>query len=726
MDGATATYYIVSGGVVTTTTTKTEIDRAPEGWQDYEISYERGWQYYGVYTAYSTPLKFMKDGAEILRHIMYTYGVEGNGLHLLVEKQDPSDWTFDEMFDGEVDMSKAQDEFDYIVAPIMQGGFIEKLKSREDTEYVYDLDNNADVVWVKHDGREMQGLIEWSFLTGGLDPYYQPDLLYLDTEGSNYYIKPQTQSKNPTSIFDNGFLAKSSGAPSQDVTFRLIYNFELQILGTVVGNSNLKIQIREVRLSDNTLITVHDYVTCANQAPSTVVTYSGDETLVLTVPSDRYLTMTFRLWNPTSGTFILATDYNLTINTSTLTGYFTNRFEATFIPTLPIGTVLAYLLEDINGAAINITDTLTSVYLNDQVVLTSGNGVRFLEGCKLTVTFKEVFNFLHSKFSASLTYNESTDTVYIGLRDAAFEDLLNGDIGTLQADDFTITPFTELMFTNLEIGSEEHDYDSKSSDENEVTNGKDEFNTLTKRLSPLTRMNGKTESYVSKIRCDMTGIELVRVNLGGKELADASSDNDVFALHINSASSGTEDIIIQGALTTVTYWTLYRKAINLTPGASYFEIENVFSPASVYNIIFSPLRSLLNNGTWFRSILKFSDAGSLSLQSTYKNTANNTKMIIFEGATPTEYNEGANVTISSLCAAGDVIFQPVRYKFKTKEDININSIIRTYPFRYIEFAFNGNTYNGYIIRVTSKPTWRGETEFELIAHRDDDLTNLIR
>lgn len=728
-DGAQWVYYIVTAGAVSTTTTKTALSRAPEGWQEYEVSWERGWTYYGIFTNYSTPLKFVKDGAKIVRHLLYTYGIEGNDVNLLIEKQDVSDWTFDTFFEANLDMSKAQDEFDYMIVPVIQAGFLEKLRARENNTYVYDLDDNASVRWLRHDGIDMQALIKWNCLPGETsNGYYQPTLVHVDTEGTNYYLRPTTQYKQPTSLTEASIVSNVSGQ-DVDVDFRFIYKVRVDLYGGAVGACHFKIRFRTVDAVSGAVISEYDIITnTAVIVAGSFQTYSGDETFTFTVEDGTYVEVVYRMYDTgTMTNLISGIDYDTTTYLFNLNGYFINRYEVTYIPTLPIRWVVQSLIEDLSeDATINVSDTLTDVYLNDQVVLTSGDGIRFLEGCKLSVNFIDVFKFLDAKFSASMHYSATTNTVYIGRKEDVFEDALNPDIDTFVASDFKAIPFNELSFSTLKIGSGLHSYDKKNSTLDEITNGKDEFNTTVERISPLDSMNGKESDYDTKIRCDMYGIELVRANLSKKELADASGDNEVFAFHITAATVASTDIVIQGVLTTISYYELFRTPINLTPGASYFEIENMFNAESVYNILFSPLRSLLNNGTWFRSILKFNDSGALRFMASGKNNPNNTKMIVYEGVVPTEYNEGANVTISTLCAAGDVIFQPILYKIKTKEDIDISTIINTYLFRYINFTFNGISLNGYIIRVTAKPTWREGVEFDLLAHRDDDLTDLIR
>ena len=130
-DSGTYKYYYVSGGSVLTTTTQTQLSRAPLGWKDCEVGWERGFTYFGLFTNYTTPLKFIKDGAMILRSRSYVVGggIESK-LELFVEKFNPSTYAYETFFTGDLDMSQSVDEFNYVTANIMESGFDYKIKNQ--------------------------------------------------------------------------------------------------------------------------------------------------------------------------------------------------------------------------------------------------------------------------------------------------------------------------------------------------------------------------------------------------------------------------------------------------------------------------------------------------------------------------------------------------------------------------------------------------------------------
>lgn len=710
-------FYTVATGV-DYTITATELNRAPEGWKDYEIIFERGFTYYGLFTSFTTPLKFLKDGATILRHLKYTFGIETK-VELLVEKRN-EDWTYSTFFRGDIDMSKTQDEFDYLIAPIIEGGFVEKLKSRVDTPYTYELWNHDDVQWVEHDGIEMQALLKWTGVTNE-DVNTVPTLTHYETEGTNYFMKPFHQNDIGTY---RELLVNTSGA-SQDIELTLDYN--LNINNSAPYNPFLHIDARgynattHVSTTDTTIYHHPTVQTAASQD------YSGSVTVTVTIPDGEGIWISIRLYVASPAGYVSDGSYVCTSYTMQARAYFINRFETTHIPTLKASRMFELLMESINDDAdvpVTAVSNLLTSTLNDEHFLSSGDGISSLQNCTITTTFADFYKWVNSKFGASLYYDRASNTVYLEDKTVVFNGVINSDYSISSVDNFKCTPFTEEAFTNLMIGSRNFDYDSKSQDANEITNGRDEWNVTSKYLTPLTRLGNATKDYVSPYRDDPHGIEQVRSNRQGKELADASSDGEVFVLHCEAITTGS--FIPPGATAAVSTRILFRTAIDATAGANYWQINNIFSPETAYNIFYTPARCVFRHGNWFRALFKLNDADDFKYKGSGKVNLSGNQMWTSEGAVPDELHEDYDIGIMSLCANDDVLFLPFIFEFDTKEEINLYNLINDNPFNYITFVFKGNTYSGYILKATTRPSMRGRSSFRLLATYDTDITNLIR
>lgn len=698
---------------------ETPLDRAPEGWADTEVVVERGFVYYGMLTSYTTPLKFLKDGAHILRYLMFTYGSEAQ-VQLLLKKFNPDSgvYAYETFFAEDIDIGKAVSEFDYVLASAIEGGFAAKLKAREDTEYEYDLEANADVEYVKHDGLELQAKLNYGGIpNNNIGGYVYPELFWIDTEGSNITLNPISQS---TTSAPTRFLENNSGS-SQDIDITLDFNVSIYIDSSVLTNSYFHIDIREVVISTSTLTTTHNlYASVYAHVPNTTHSYIDTATITLTVPTDTRLEITYRVWNPSSTSYLLPSlAYTLISISETMGVYFVNRFEETYVPTLKLKKAFDLVVQSIaEDATITVTSSLIESAMNNEHFITSGDGLRSLSGSKIKLSFKTLFEFLNKTFCAACWYNADTNTFYIESRDDVFVNTVNPDFTLMESVvNFKAYQFTQETFNNLKIGGGVFNFDAKGADDKEITNGKDDFTATSNWLTPVVKIK-KDADYVSPIKYSPYAIEFVRINLEGKELADASSDNELYMMHCEDSIS--DSYVIPSTGVTIDYRLLFRTPILV----GTWEIENVFSPETIYNIIYSPARSIYRNGKYFRSLFKYNDGDNFKFQLSGKNNVGNLKMITKTGGF-VDYDEGTDIAISTLCADGAELFFPAIFEFETKEVINLYQFIKDNPFNTLEFPYNGNNYRGFILEAHSTPTKRGKTKLRLLAAPDTTITDLI-
>lgn len=727
-DSGTYKYYYVSGGSVLTTTTQTQLSRAPLGWKDCEVGWERGFTYFGLFTNYTTPLKFIKDGAMILRSRSYVVGggIESK-LELFVEKFNPSTYAYETFFTGDLDMSQSVDEFNYVTANIMESGFPTKFKANESTPYEYDIDGNPDVQYVYHDGIELQAKLFWTgaamdMHTGSNGNDY-PDLAHYDTQGTNIDVTYYNQDGSTYLILQNNSIV------AKDFDLECTFNLNVFVVSGIPVNSYMQLEYREVNLATGLFTGVDYFIENSTyvHVPSTSHTYLGSNSQTITIPSGLGISVTLRMKDVGSSAYLnnsigyIATTIGMDISAG-----FTNRYDPTYVQGLYVFDVLGYLIQSIGAANdgtampyLSVDSSLLTTDYEDQLIITSGDGLRGLEGSKLKITFADLYKFLDSKFGVCFYYDSSSTTCYLEKKGSVFINSVSTTYPLISScAKMRVTPFIQEAFNNLKIGSGTFTYDQKGNDVKEITNGKDEFNNTTEWNTPLVRVK-KTADYVSPIRCDMYGIEFTRINESGKTISDAESDNEVFAMHVNADNSATYYDAV--ANVTINYHTLYRQTILV----GTWEILNIYSPESAYNILFSPKRSMIRNGPYFRSLLKFNDNDYINFQVSGKNNAFSLKMITYSGGVA-DYNEGENILVSALCESGTLLFQPVILEFETKEQINLYNLIESDKYRYIEVIHLGNSYYGFLISVKSKPAKRGVTQFKLLATAGTDLSQLIR
>jgi hypothetical protein len=703
--------------------TPTELPHAPEGWKEITASWERAFTYYGMFTAYTSPLKFVLEGATILRHLMFTDGIEAQ-CELWVEKLNTQTGAYETFFKADLDLSTAVSEYDHVSCAIMENGMIAKIKAKEDTLFEYDIDGNPDVHYIKHDGIELQAKLSWTGTPFQNFDFF-PDLNYYDTEGTNISIKHFTQDFG-SSGSNSTFLQNTSGS-SISIDFTTLFNITVT---TGVGTSNANAQLMYGLYPIGGTFSAYYYILNSSfvHGASTVHNYAGADAQTIVVPNGYGLTLLFRLLVISGGGAVVPSgDYSTVMHGMKVDAYFINRYEETYVPCLKAMDVFKYLAksisEDKNGvqdATMTITSTLLETTHDNEIFIFSGDAGRGLAGSKLKTCLTDFFKTMHVITGATLFYNKLTNEISLEHLDRVFEPTNNPSVSTVTSiNNVKVYPFIQEAFVNFKVGCGVYNYDQKSGSDNEITNGKDDPFHTSNWLSPLIRIK-KDVDYVSPYRYDVHGIEHVRVNLSDKKLADASSDNDVFVIHAENDNSNTYTIPETGV--TINYHNIFRTPI-LT---GTWEILNIFSPDSMYNIKFTPTRSIKQaNGKWFRSLFKLNDSDYLRFQVSSKNNANSVKMQTKTGGV-VDFDEGANIQISSLCNDGDEYFYPLVMEFETIEPVNIYNIIEGYPFYTIPVEYNDVVYNVYILTASSKPADRATSSFKCLVAIDNDITDLIR
>lgn len=715
-------YYYHNGTTVATTTTKTPLNRSPEGWQEYMTSLERGFVYFGLDTIHTTPLKFLKDGAYILRYLYYTYGITAKA-ELFIEQLDRSDYTYSTYFRGDINFSKLQDEFDYCIVPILEGGHIEKIKSRDNTYYEYDLMYNSLVEWVKHDGIILKSKLLFSVPTGtsidGLSfssaTFDFPEFVYINTEGSNLFTPFwNVDTANPwTDLFGND----SSNAINYYLSG--VGSFIIAPNGSYTGADFVKIYavINDSAGTFSSEVLLWTSPSALPTGSPTAYNFSFADKVVY-VPSTYRVTIAHRVDGSAVNVWATTSSYmNLEVE-------FSNRYDATYLPILPIQSVLLLILRSITeDNTVTLTSNLLNSTYNAEHYLSSGDGVRGLENSKIRITLNELFEFIDTKFGACLVFDKDANTFYLESKDYVFDNTVNPNYTTpFEITKFQCVPFTSELATNIQIGSQTFN-ENTLTDEDGINNAKFEANVTNEYLTPMVQLDGKTVQKTPAIRDDIYGIENIRINLTDKKLADSENDNEVFAFHIDTSVVASYTFPASGLV--IDYYLLYRKQINLSIGVNYWNIENVQYPESVYNVIYSPARCMYANGSYLRSLYKMNDADFMTFQVAGKNSTLGVGMITTEGATPLVIDEHANIEISSLCVNDNVLFLPYMFHITTKNKINLYALLSEYRYRTIPFIHKGVTLYGFIIKASSKPQIGASTDLVLLSSPDNDLTDLI-
>ena len=700
----TGKYYFMNGNVVDLTTTKTPLRYAPQNWEETQLDWERGFKYHGIVRKTSTTFEFHKDSASILRSVYYNGGVNAYAKFVIERFNDTfAVQDYELLYDGEINFVSYRSTLYGVQSEIIEGGFLNKLESREDTNYDIDLYTNPNQIWVKMDGINLQEICHFISRTGGIlmpsntsSGVNNFDIFYpfkvVTTEG---YVKSKYQEPDPT-IPIKSVVTNISPNP-------VTYNIELSGVVDINVNSSVTppvyLKIRILERDALGIIVAYTTIFLSSAINSTGYNIVNVPlfTTAYTLPSNYSLSISSTLLDSGGVGFtnsswqIIDSGLDLQISADI-------RTRTTFIKCLRPLYVFSQLIDKISdGNTIADSQLLDG---NEDKVITSFDSIRNLPNSKLNTNFQDFYESMNNIFNTCLIYDKINNFCYLESKATAYDNstsVLNlGEISQLE-----IIPHTKDLFSKLEASYKNYDYDS--------VNGKDEFNTLNEFLSPLTAVS--TQLNLSKTyRADMYGIEFTRLNLTDKIVTDGDSDNDIAIIHIENTVAGQIPLFMPGA--GEDYYEIHRD--------SSLTITNIYSPQTAFNIFFSPKRCLLRQGNYLRSLMYGNDSELIKYQISSKNNYLGLKMVTNDGTTTID--EGADILISTL---DGIIFKPTIFEFKTKVNSSLDSIMNATPYQLCSFTFKNNTYYGFFLKSSLQPAFNEAQTFRLLCAPQTDLTNLI-
>lgn len=706
MDGSD--YLFVDGsGNVDTQPTPIEIN-APKGWADTDISYERGWTYYGLFRQYSEPYQFVKEAAKIVRWAYYiSKGVEKVlTLQIWAFNYTLAVRDYELLTSCEVDLSTIVDSYDFVEAALIEGGFISKLKAREDSTYEIDVQNNADVVWVKMHGIKLHCILNW-VVTGSeatsFTDIFLPQTDFYATDGINTQLTPLSVDQlNAQSRF---LLNLSGSSVDIEVLSKLNFNVLMDPANTVDGE--LRVVLQLTSFFPQAIISNIVIYTQGSLAPGSTTYISLDQIDTLTFDNNRALELHLIVDDGGGGGG--TNDYQIDmLQCPGLKVRFFNSVPVGYIPALKPYTVYQSLIDQISDSTTNPTSGLLNATHQDKVI-TSGDALRNLDNSKMKISFKDFYQSINSVFSAGLYYDKDADEVILEGKDTFFDNTQIGDLGPVT--NFKAKPLSSEMFGKLKAGFGSYTYDE--------INGKDEFNLTTEFQLPITKVKNEKD-LTSVIRADMYGIEYTRLNLGGKESTDADTDNDNFFIHIDYSSTGVIPDGFPGAGSV--YYDIYRKPLDSTPGTGYWDIQNITFPDTAFNIFFSAKRQLQRWAGYLSGILYLLSSEFIKFQTKTKTNEDATAMITEEGATPDVIDEAIEEQVSNY---GDPLFLPILFEVEIAAPTSLNALITAAPHGYVRFEYKGNEFFGFIIKATVKPTLPMVQTYTLLASPNNDLSKIV-
>jgi hypothetical protein len=120
--------------ILTYNSVPTELVNSPDGWDDTLVKYDRSLKYWGLFRSYSIPLRFIKEGALILRTAFYTSGVNASAT-LTIQKLNRITLEYYTAYTAQFDFATFKDLHDFVDIILIDGELSAFIKKNESIKY---------------------------------------------------------------------------------------------------------------------------------------------------------------------------------------------------------------------------------------------------------------------------------------------------------------------------------------------------------------------------------------------------------------------------------------------------------------------------------------------------------------------------------------------------------------------------------------------------------------
>jgi hypothetical protein len=726
-------------GIVKWQATPKPLQFSPDGWKETQIGFSRSQKYFGINRQFTNAYRFVEDGANILRYLMYKGLGYETKIYLIVTKWDGENDIYEPYYRGEIDLVKMQDDPEKgVTANMIEGDLLKFINAGDDIEFEIPLANQIEV---QMDAVVLANQANYSFINQ-------------EVSGSDH-VSPivflSVDQTLPGFIYQSQFYA---GVPDD------YYFFYTEKAQTIQVSGFLK-------------------ATRANAGFFTanygIVTESGTSytNICLNLPVlantgfDVDLAKTIAM--PANSTLIMIGSFAGVNNIGT---YIESNFQINFNYTHPSSLVKAIrpfelfkaLLLKMLPTQIHTPVSAILETTNPHLVLTSGDAIRGITAPVLKTSFSRFFDSLNKILFCG--FGVSGLNAIFEER-AYFFDVASNTLDLGEVADMSISIAEDQLINSVKAGYPVQDI--------EKLNGKYSFNNTNIFTLPINRVK-KEYDLVSQYLTDPYVIENVRTNFDGKTTTDNKSDNTVFVLNTVPAKPGFTGVGlaysgIQGyefvfsdltaeisSFNENDYFSIENNGDGLdgsyrvissvvdgsflrvvvSPGTSdlvvfsstadisfpiqlkrlvYNSITGVPADSNVYNIEqLTPKRMITAHGSYFRSVMHF-----LTIEKMGFTTADRNKDLVttFDGVT---VSESADIRVDTL---PDPYFYPFIFSFKTRVPDTFQNIFTDAVNGHLLFEYNGVQLYGYPLQMSVKPALNEVQEWKVLASTRNNLNVLV-
>lgn len=679
------------------------IKNDPVGWDTLGKSIVRDPKWHGVFFEYTPKLKFVKDGKSVVQYFFDKYDVEANVI-LIIKKYDLPSRTYLLDYMGKLNYTTYKVSDLFAEVNVEQTGFIQKLKNRQDTKInLLSLLTQEEKVIAPNDNETVAVELHSKVIQKTFRSVYNTDTATISSpEDTDFYIHFTLEPSELNEVDEFFDYAYQVSTVNPVTAKKYTWKFTEAAIHHFILNLHFKISllsgVASLDINDTEWFFVYGregaYTTVSlgafeNPLPER---YSTGEPLYDAVhnllPGDEvYIYATYRFhFESVSGNANIKLEklpnFSVVLNSETVT-------PATTVPLFLKHEAFARIVESITDEPDSFrsnhygrTDSEPTAYDED------GEGsLRGMANGSTIRGFPIAERPMHTSFKDLLENCMSIDGVGLGIvtegnKQRAIVEPLSFFYNTNRVAQF---PFVkdidkevaeEYYANELEAGSEKWN--------NEFSNNLDEFNTRREFSLPITQIKKRIMLRTSYSLSGYT-IEFLRRD---RYIDGSNKDND----------RDNDNFIIQ----------LRRDGGNLVTDKDedFAELNNIFSPETVYNAKLSVMRNIKRNGSMIRGGLPLRDDYEIKLTFGEGNTAFTSRL-----NTETEVVDENRIAVSKLKKA---LWIPHVYGFKHNPTRAQLAAIDADPYGIIEFSkTNRDWKRGWLLKTTPDPK-SGLRDFRLL------------
>lgn len=519
------------------------LPQAPEGWDQQSIGFQRNKTNWALNRQYTEPLKFVGDGARIIRWLCYTQQGSESAVFLTVLKYNKGAGIYDTYLPFvELDLSQVQDRVvGEVTVNAMEGGLLKVLKAYENTTFQVPLDGTLpENLVVNINGLVFQAQLDYQIVpavfnqSGCIVP-----MVFGTEQGNDVGIF----KGSPTQVFFN----RGDGtAFNQLITTNPNYAFSsvndltnVTLSGAIRFTGNLANGCLVAWTSLNNFYPLIN--TCdVNRTPTGAIIGNEVYTVNVTIPTLAAGENVFIM--------MLTSDGSPAMSFATVDFFIT--FSSQFRDTTTVAMRPLDVLNNILKQACELAFQypLTTIYQAQSnllqqyshMVLTSGSALRNEANATIKTSIGEFFKWCDASFCAGMgPIGIGSETLVVESREA-FMDASSVTLDLGEVADVQLSTAADLIASELQFGYGEEKYDEKQ--------GNNEYNTTLNMRGPVLRGSNVKYTQISPYTAAPNTIEFTRVLIPTSNTTNNKSDNKTFVINVNFSSIQTAQATVAAML----------------------------------------------------------------------------------------------------------------------------------------------------------------------------------